>query len=585
MNAFHPDHLRPGDMVGSWRIQKSLGSGGMGHVFQVEQQGRPYVLKMALRPASGERAPDEEDIDRRMGHEAAFYLSHETLPGVLRLVEVSRWPDASEGYRTLVTEYVDGETFHPWRWRTRPSAEQLVEVLEELVRTVAELHRRGIHHRDLKGDNILVRREDERPFLIDFGVVSLPGASTLTVGVPAGTLNALPPELLAFVRAEAWKQGARFRGGVAGDLYALGVLLYEALTDCHPFDPRLPVAELVAAIESTLPPAPHEVNPGVPRALSDIAMRLLAKKPEARFASAEALLQALKEARKEARKEAEAHSWRVPLPLPPEGMGRQRQGARKAEHAEQEEEPGDASPPALAGRHEEDRAEEGRPSGALYTVRGLLELLWALIPRYVRWLVVTLGVLLAVWLIWAALVSQPLKGSTFVSTRDSSRLSRLLVLLCTSTGLGCSGAQVIPAIPPLGERCPEEARRVMFEELQLTEVSRLRVVVDIEQPGTTADVGIYRDGPVTGRVSRGAGGLPAGTILRGRLWTGPGIFEDADEAIIGRYTSAWLPDGRELPVCIVLGGLDGRVPKGEGSTPGAVLLSRDLPANAVKIMP
>jgi serine/threonine-protein kinase len=309
-------------------------------------------------------------------------------------------------------------------------------------------------------------------------------------------------------------------------------------------------------------------------------MHLLAKTPDARFPSAEALLQALWDAKKEAR----THAWRVPLPMPPEGMGRQRKGAKKGEHAETTVGADAASFPALEAQHEEGRAEVGRPARALYTARVALELLWAFTPRYMRWLVVTLGVLLTAWLMWATFAPQLLKGSAPVSTRDS-RLSRLLVLLCTSTGLGCPGAQVKA---PEAEACPEAAKRVMFEELQLTEGSPLRVVVDAEQPGDQSQLGTYREGSLAGRVTRGEGGLPTGTLLQGTLWTAPGILEDSippAEAVIARYTTAKLPDGRELPVCIVLGGPDGRVPKVEGSTSEAVRLPRELPANAVRRWP
>ncbi|XXF76528.1 serine/threonine-protein kinase [Myxococcaceae bacterium GXIMD 01537] len=573
MDAFHPDHLRPGDMVGAWRIQKSLGSGGMGHVFHVEQKGHPYVLKMALRPASAEVPPGDEDIDLRMGHEAAFHLSHETLSGVLRVVEVSRWPDVREGYRTLVSEYVEGETFHEWRWRTRPSAAKLLEIFEGLVRTVAELHRRGVHHRDLKADNILVRREDERPFLIDFGVVSLPGASTLTVGVPAGTLNALPPEILAFVRADTWRQGARFRGGVPADLYALGVLLYESLTDCHPFDPKLPVPQLVAAIETTMPPAPHELNTGAPRVLGSIAMHLLAKTPDARYPSAEALLQALWDAKKEAR----AHSWRVSLPLPPEGMGRRRQGDAMAEDA-REAEPIGGDSTALTEQHEKNLSKKARSLGALYSARAALLLLWALAPRRVRWRVGALSVLLAVSLAWVTLVLLSQKGSVPVSTRDS-RFTRLLVLLCTATGVGCPGAQVKP---PESEACPEEARKAMFEVLGLTRSSELRALIDVNQPPEGHQPGTYRDGPVVGQVVGEEWTdprLPAGTLLYGELWTGPGILWRDKPAVTGRYTRAKLPDGRTLPVCILLGNNPSEAgwEALPGSKPGAARLPRELP--------
>ena len=123
------------------------------------------------------------------------------------------------------------------------------------------------------------------------------------------------PECIAFIREGAWRQGARFDADVTGDLYQVGVFMYEALADGWPFNPRLTQDELLVAIENVVPRAPHRINPEVPESLSRIALKLLEKRPEDRYPSAEALLQALWEAAKERSKPA----WKVPLELPPEG--------------------------------------------------------------------------------------------------------------------------------------------------------------------------------------------------------------------------------------------------------------------------
>jgi serine/threonine protein kinase len=310
---FHPDQLVPDSEVGPWRVVASLGAGGFGRVFKVERGGRFYSLKMALRPA-GPHAAEEEDVNGRLAHEVASLLACAPHPNLPRLHAVDRWPEPPDGYLYFVTDYVDGETFHEWRWRVKPTAAHLLSVFTEVVRVVADLHRRGMHHRDLKGDNLLIRREDERPFLIDLGTVRMPGATTLTVGVAPASPHLLPPECVAFLREGTWQQGAHFDAGVPGDLYALGALLYEALTDGYAFDPKLPYDRLLPAIETVTPRAPHVVNPKVPRALSDVAMRLLEKRPEDRYPGTEALLQALWDVAKEKRQPA----WRVSLDRPPE---------------------------------------------------------------------------------------------------------------------------------------------------------------------------------------------------------------------------------------------------------------------------
>ncbi|WP_342381934.1 protein kinase [Myxococcus stipitatus] len=310
---FHPDQLAPGSMVGPWRVVASLGAGGFGRVFKVERGGRFFTMKMALRPA-GPQASEEEDVNGRLSHEVAALLACAPHPNLPRVQAVDRWPDPPEGYLYFVTDYIDGETFHEWRWRVKPSAAHLLSVFTEVVRAVSDLHRRGLHHRDVKGDNLLIRRDDERPFLIDLGTVRMPGATTLTVGVAPASPHLLPPECVAFLREGQWEQGARFDAGIPGDLYALGALLYESLTDGYAFDPRLPYDRLLPAIETVTPRAPQAVNPKVPPALGDIALRLLAKRPEERYAGTEALLQALWEVAKEKRQPA----WKVSLDRPPD---------------------------------------------------------------------------------------------------------------------------------------------------------------------------------------------------------------------------------------------------------------------------
>jgi hypothetical protein len=131
--------------------------------------------------------------------------------------------------------------------------------------------------------------------------------------MPPINLTIIPPEALE--QAKLHGEDARFEGGASVDLYALGVLLYSALTDGHPINLELPPERLAAAIRLRMPRPPHRVNPKVPLSLSAIAMRLLAKRPEDRYESAHALYQALWEANKQRTSAA----WKVPLDLPESG--------------------------------------------------------------------------------------------------------------------------------------------------------------------------------------------------------------------------------------------------------------------------
>jgi eukaryotic-like serine/threonine-protein kinase len=585
-------------MVGPWRIVQVLGRGGSSRVFKVERNGRPYALKMALRPLSASRVELSEDeyveekgAYRRLAREAATLFSYSTHPNLLRVYAVDFWPDPSRGYAFIVTDYLDGDTWHQWRWRKGPHAAALVDTFSAVVRTVGVLHKRGTFHRDLKADNILIRRKDGRPFLIDFGTVRLPGALTRTLGLPEGVLHLSPPELLAYIRTEAWRRHVPFEGGAPADLYTLGVLLYQGLTDLHPFNPELPDKELLAAIATIPPVPPHLLNPLAPRSLSDITMRLLEKRPEDRYPNTDALLQALDKASENERK---SPAWKVPL-TPPEGTreapleGKQRIVQEVASEVEETQPLGDTDTQPREETREEVPPKERRT--------------WRVGHLAVVSLLLLAVLFLASWVVRSTLLpshtSEPTasvaleKGSVLMPTlttsqesaptRGNSSLRFLAVWLCTATGLGCPAAQVMPE----PEDCSAEAQHNMFEVLKLYEGVRYWAIVDIHQPGDPNQEGTYRDGPIVGRVVQydySPPELPGGTLLYGRLWTGPGIqTRDGEEGVLGRYTEALLPDGRKLSVCIILGDPnDGRVAKEPGSKPGAVRLPRELPVFAVR---
>jgi len=554
--ALHPDHLQVGNRVGPWQIVAVLGRGGTSRVFKVQRNSRFYTLKMSLEPLSQaedeqevpeEQQAQQEGVHRRLAREVAALFTYASHPHLLRVYAVDFWPDPDRGYPYLVTKFVDGDTWHAWRWRTHPEACSLVDVFTDVVRTVGVLHAHGVYHRDLKAENILIRRKDRRAFLIDLGNARLPGAYTLTLGVPEGALHLVPPELLAYTRSEAWKRGEAFHGGVAADLYALGALLYESLTDHHPFDPKLPDTALMTAIASVRPTPPHELNPRAPHALSDIALKLLEKRPEDRYANAEALLQALEQTGPERL----SPTWKVPLLEASEGP------------EDWAPPPEQAQPPAPPSQQEEAR-EERRAT-----------------PRWTRWLagLLLLGFVLA--MVQFTLPSPlPPKGSPSMptsslsqeSTPSTPRVGLLAAWLCASMSLGCAGAQVRPHER---EHCADDAIDGMNALRLHSTPLKLRAVLDVRQPpDENNEFGVYRTGPLIGRTTTPQGLMPVGTLLYGYIWTS-GIKNNHDEdAFIAQYTQAILPDGRKYPVCFIVGEMSGRLFKSQGSTPDTAVIRR-----------
>ena len=507
----------PATAVGPWLIVQVLGRGGSSRVFKVERDGHPYSMKMALLPPhpSPRRSSRRSSTWRRRAPTGAWRARRRPsspTPPTPTCCACTRWTSGPTPPRatpsssptswtgTTGTSGAGASPLTPSGWWT-PSP--------SVVRTVGVLHARGVYHRDLKAENILIRREDGRPFLIDFGTVRLPGALTKTLGLPEGVLHLVPPELLAYTRTEAWKRGEPFQGGVAADLYALGVLLYQGLTDLHPFDPELPDKELLAAIATVPPTAPHLLNPLVPRSLSDIAMKLLEKRPEDRYPDTEALLQALEKATE---KERKSPAWKVPLTAPEspaEAPASRRTGAGGPAPGSSTRGRGGASPgggAAVGGR-----SRGGSPHGARHVARGWPRHGGPAPPRGALFLLCGRSMLARTHMAESHASAPPEKGSAArapAPPRPRTRLppaaprSRVLAAwLCTAAGLGCPAAQVRPE----PEDCPPEARHTMFEELKLDEGMRLQAIVDINQPGDP-----YRGGHLPRRPHRRPRGAARG---------------------------------------------------------------------------
>ena len=317
----HPHQLRKGHRIREYRVLRVLAEGGFSRVFLVRLKGRRYVLKLATTSVS-EKDPDH--VDGWMRREAAS-LELLVHPHLLPVYETGRWPDPSTGYSFFVTDPVEGSTFHAWRRQTRASPFQWVDALCEVLRVLEHLHERGVVHRDLKADNVLVRAKDSQPFVIDLGSVHLPWARPLTEGTAPATLHCQPPEAVAFLYGpDMLDPQAKLEAHPTADLYCVGFMLYEALTEQPPFRPKQPLAELLPAILHTPPADPLQLNPQAPASLAALCLRLLAKEPQSRPQSARFVREELERLRAE---EGHTASWQEPSP-PPEDSGH----VRRARH-------------------------------------------------------------------------------------------------------------------------------------------------------------------------------------------------------------------------------------------------------------
>jgi serine/threonine-protein kinase len=287
-------------MVGDYRIVEKLGAGGFSTVFKAERAGLFFTVKMLRSSALGARERREISILLQLEH-----------PCVVRFRACDRWLEPKSGIPYIVTDFVPGRTLEDFVEVENPSARWSVRILLEAAQTLGEVHLQGVFHRDLKPENIIIQGKNERPVLIDFGVGTYTGAPVITPhGVPPGTYEYRSPEAYLFNRANT--ELAHYEFSAADELWALGVTFYWLLANVLPFGDRndrerVGLAERIIHQRAV---APHLLNPRVPRALSDICMKMLEKKPEDRYAGVGELCEALRGAMAEA--EADP-TWDLPL--------------------------------------------------------------------------------------------------------------------------------------------------------------------------------------------------------------------------------------------------------------------------------
>jgi len=172
-------------------------------------------------------------------------------------------------------EYVDGWTLGDWKERTFPTFREIARVAAQIAGAIEYMHAHPVkvRHRDLKLSNVMIRRSNGEPVIIDLGAATYENAEELTTTpLPPGTDRYRSLEAWAFYREQGHKPGARYSFKVTDELFAMGVMLYELLTAPLPVKnpPRLDCAERV----SRLLPA-REVNPRVPEAFSALVEDLL----------------------------------------------------------------------------------------------------------------------------------------------------------------------------------------------------------------------------------------------------------------------------------------------------------------------
>lgn len=267
--------LTPGTKLGDYLILRTLGSGGMGHVYLGQSQISKRID--ALKTVQ-QGIPDEYQVEPRFLREIEILaaLHH---PHISNLYTAFR----ANGYLVMAMEFVEGRTIKDIIEEEGLSVEQSLSMATQVLDALGFAHSRGVLHRDVKSSNIMLR-PDGLAKLMDFGIARAEWSAELTQGgiLPGSAYYASPEHLLGHPMDER------------SDIYSLGTVLYHATTRTHPF--RGDYSSLAHQHAVKIPERPEMRNPDIPGVVSDLILKALAKNPADRFQTASEFREAVESA-------------------------------------------------------------------------------------------------------------------------------------------------------------------------------------------------------------------------------------------------------------------------------------------------
>lgn len=278
-----------GRTIGSYVVQQIIGVGGMGRVYRAEQTtlGRTVAIKVIHPHLLG----DDQTVARFYTEaRAASRLNH---PNSVSIIDFGRTDD---GILYLAMEFLQGKDLAMVMQEEGPLPfPRICDILIGTLDALGEAHALDIVHRDLKPENIILRQMRSGGDLVkvvDFGLATIVGAGNTSItrpGLVCGTPDYMSPE-----------QGRGEDVDGRGDLYAVGVVLFELLTDQLPYDDETPTRVVLRHINDPIPD-PREVAPhrAIPDSLAEVTIKALAKRREDRYQNAAEMAAAIRRAREQ----------------------------------------------------------------------------------------------------------------------------------------------------------------------------------------------------------------------------------------------------------------------------------------------
>ena len=262
-----------------YEILELIGSGGMANVYKARchRLNRLVAIKILKSDLA-----DNADFRRRFHDEsqAVAQLSHANIVSVY---DVSTNPDREY----IVMELIDGITLKQYmEHRGRMDWRESLHFITQIMRGLSHAHSRGIIHRDIKPQNIMVLR-DGSVKVADFGIACLANQGQTLTQEALGSVHYISPEQARGDRIDA-----------RSDIYSAGVVLYEMLTGRLPFEGDSAVSVAIQHL-SSVPLAPRDIDPSIPEPLELICMKAMNSDPNKRYASADAMIEDLEKFRRD----------------------------------------------------------------------------------------------------------------------------------------------------------------------------------------------------------------------------------------------------------------------------------------------
>ena len=271
------DNLINTVLDGRYRLMAIIGTGGMAVVFEAYdlQMGRRVAVKML----KDEIKEDERELKRFINESrATAMMSH---PNIVQVFDVSVKIDGEHQY--IVMELIDGITLKDYiSKKGRLKWQEAIGYMEQILHALAHAHEKGIIHRDVKPQNIMLLRSG-RLKITDFGIAKIPNSEQLTITDKAiGTVHYISPEQV----------DGKGKISPVSDIYSVGIILYEIMTGKLPFDGENAFQIAKKQVDEA-PQDPRAINPEIPRGLSQIILKAMSKPANDRYQTAGEMIRQL----------------------------------------------------------------------------------------------------------------------------------------------------------------------------------------------------------------------------------------------------------------------------------------------------